>query len=168
MTLNSFLSKIMGPKNRRKKATNTIISSVMLAGAVIALGFVILTWTYHRTEVANREYSEAINSESLKIKEKIVMEYVCFNQTGEKLIVYLLNCGYSNSVKFDNIVISNSSWEHVFPIEEIRLFNGTLVSSLNLQEHGYFETSTPLTLGTQYSLKVITERGSSYETVIVP
>lgn len=140
----------------------------MLAGAVIALGFVTLIWTYQRTEVANTEYSEAIDSESLKIKEKIVMEYIYYNQTEEKLIVYLLNCGQSNSVQFNNIVISNSSWVEVFPIEELRLFNGTLISSLNIQKHSYFETSTPLVSGVQYSLRIMTERGRSFETVVIP
>ncbi len=140
----------------------------MLAGAVIALGFVILVWTYQRSQVANTEYSEAIDSESLKIKEKIVMEYTYYNQTEEKLIVYLLNCGQSDAVQFDNLVISNSSWAEVFPIEELRLFNSTLISSLDIQEHGYFETSTPLVSGVQYSLRIMTERGRSFETVVIP
>lgn len=140
----------------------------MLAGAVIALGFVILVWTYQRSQVANTEYSEAIDSESLKIKEKIVMEYTYYNQTEEKLIVYLLNCGQSDSVQFDNLVISNSSWAEVFQIEELRLFNNTLISSLDIQEHGYFETSTPLVSDVQYSLRLMTERGRSFETVVIP
>ena len=168
MILNSFLSKIRGPKKRRNKGTNTIISSTMLAGAVIALSFVTLTWTYQRTQLANMEYSEAITSESYKMKEKIVIEYTYYSQSEEKLNMYLLNCGQTNSVRFTNIVISNSSWAAVFPIEELKLFNGTSITSLNVQEHAYFETSTALTLGTQYSLRIITERERSFETVIIP
>ncbi len=159
-----FFSNIFRFK-RGKKAENTIIANAMLAGAVIALGFVTLTWTYQQAQVANMEYAATIDSQSSKIKEKLVIEYTCYNQTDGKLFVYLLNCGQSNSVDISNICISNSSWTEIFQIEELKLFNGTSISTLNIHEHCYFDTLISLLAGIQYSLKITTERGCTFETV---
>jgi len=94
----------------KKRGISPVISTTILAGAVIALGFVVFMWTYNRTLAFNVEYANVVETDLARIKEKLVFEFVFYNTSNKELTVYMMNCGKSNNVSLTNAFLSNSSW----------------------------------------------------------
>lgn len=151
-----------------KHAENTVVSSVILAGAVIALGLATLNWTYQKSLIANDEYADVTEANLASIKEKLVFEYIFYNSSENELTVYLMNCGKSNDVSLASVYLSNSSWVQSFSDIELRFLNGTLTQGLDIGEEGYFQISVSLVANTTYSLRIVTGRGRSFDTTFIP
>jgi len=151
-----------------KHAENTVVSSVILAGAVIALGLATLNWTYQKSLIANDEYADVTEANLASIKEKLVFEYIFYNSSENELTVYLMNCGKSNDVSLASVYLSNSSWVQSFSDIELRFLNGTLTQGLDIGEEGYFQISVSLVANTPYSLRIVTGRGRSFDTIFIP
>ncbi|MFQ6081135.1 MAG: hypothetical protein ACE5OW_05675 [Candidatus Bathyarchaeia archaeon] len=151
-----------------RRAVNIAISNLILAGAVVALGFAVLSWTYSRSSVYNMEYANLIEANSDRIKEKLVFEYIFYNTSGN-LTVYLINCGKSNDVSLAHVYLSNSSWFRSFPDTdiELRFLNGTSTESLDIGEEGYFQLSVSLVTNTSYSIRIVTGRGRSFDATFI-
>lgn len=151
-----------------KHAENTVVSSVILAGAVIALGLATLNWTYQKSLITNDEYADVTEANLASIKEKLVFEYIFYNSSENELTVYLMNCGKSNDVSLASVYLSNSSWVQSFSNIELRFLNGTLTQGLDIGEEGYFQISVSLVANTTYSLRIVTGRGRSFDTTFIP
>lgn len=147
-------------------AVNIVISNLILAGAVVALGFAVLSWTYSRSSVYNNEYANVMEANLDRIKEKLVFEYIFYNASDPpQLTVYLINCGEINDVSIANVYLSNSSWFESFPDVELWLLDGTSTESLDIREEGYFQIrpSVSLVADTSYSIRIVTGRGRCFD-----
>ena len=151
-----------------RRAVSTVVSSVILTGAVIAVSFVVLFWAQYRSSAYNEQYSEAMNADIARLKERLAFEYVFYNNSGRKLSVYLMNCGTIDNVTVKTVYVSTSSGELIKVFSSVTLmhFNGTQIADKDLDrgEEGCFVLS-PLDLvtGTSYSVRVVTGRGSTFD-----
>lgn len=150
-----------------RRGGNVIVSNVLMASAVVALGFVVFFWTWQRSLDANVEYANVTKENIDKIKEKLVFEYIFYSSSENKSTVYLINCGKSNDVSLDSVYLSNSSWSHSFYHVELRFLNGTLTQSLDILEEGYFQLSVGLVAGSTYFIRIATERGRLFATTFI-
>lgn len=152
-----------------RRAVNIVISNLILAGAVVALGFAVLSWTYSRSSVYNMEYANLMEANSDRIREKLVFEYIFYDTSENELTVYLINCGKSNDVSLANVYISNDSWVQSFSDTELRFLNDTPTQSLDTGEEGYFKLrpSVDLVANTIYSIRIVTERGRLFDTTFI-
>jgi len=153
-----------------KRAVSAVISNVILVGAVIAVSFVVLAWTQYRSSAYNDDYSEAMNADIAKLKERLAFEYVFYNQSGSKLSVYLMNCGTIDNVTIQTAYIRNNTWFKTFTKSEIDLkfLNETSTESLSIGEEGYFVlSSVSLVAGKSYSVRVVTRRGSTFDRTFI-
>jgi len=152
-----------------KKAISAVISNVILVGAVIAVSFVVLFWAQYRSSAYNEEYSEAMNSDIARLKERLAFEYVFYNEDEDSLSVYLMNCGTINDTTVETAYVTTSSGNLIEVFTDITLlhFNGSQISDqdLDIGEEGYFVLSSfdDLVAGTSYIIRVITGRGSSFD-----
>jgi hypothetical protein len=72
-----------------------------------------------------------------------------------------MNSGIINNVNVTSVQIGNNP---AISINNLYRLNGTPVSGLNIGQDGYFTVNTSLSQGTNYSIKIITSRGSSFVT----
>lgn len=156
----------MRPKAVRKRkmfsnrrAVSPAISNVIMAGAIIVTGFLVLTWTYSKSSDFNLQYSSSMQMDLNKIREKLVFECVFYDSSRNELNVYILNCGGSPNMSLGVVTLSNSSWRQSFSNVSLRLLNGTLIQGLSLKDEGVFKLSANLQAGSSYSLSVSTNRG---------
>ena len=149
------------------RGVNVVISNVLMACAVIALGFAVLYWTQQKSLDANIEYADTTDENIARIKEKLVFEYVSYNISQKELTVYLINCGKSNDVSLASVYLSNSSWSKSFFEIELRFLNGVLTQSLDILEEGRFQLSVGLVANTSYFIRLITKRGRLFATTFV-
>jgi len=151
-----------------RRAVSAVVSNVILTGAVIAVSFAVLFWTQYRSSAYNEEYSEAMNADIARLKERLAFEYIFYDQSGSKLSVYLINCGTINDTTVKTVYVTTGTGEPIKVFSSIALmdFNDDEIADQDLDkgEEGYFVLSSlGLELGTGYSIRVITGRGSTFD-----
>jgi hypothetical protein len=164
----------MGPRKvwkllHRRRAVSVVVSNVILTGAVIAVSFVVLFWTQYRSSAYNEEYSEAMNADVARLKERLAFEYVFYDGDEGNLSVYLMNCGTINDTTVKTVYVTTSTGEpiQVFSSITLRHFNGDEIADHDLDrgEEGKFVLSSPdgLIADTSYAVRVVTGRGSAFD-----
>lgn len=152
-----------------KRGVNAVISSVILACAVVTLGFIVFYWTQQRAFEANEEYGDTTDENIAKIGERLAFEHIFYNYSENTLSIYLINCGKSNDVELDTVYLRNSSWSQTFSDIELKFLNGTETENLGIGEEGYFKLSANLvSFYTKYSIRVTSLRGSQFEMDFIP
>jgi len=158
------LRKISKTIFNRRAVSNTI-SATILTGAVIALSLAVFSWSQSRSSDYNREYSETVEAETARLKEKLVFEYVSYGNPSDDLAVYLFNCGTINDLKIKSVYISNTTWLRAFSTPTLHFLNGAQIpdQDLDIGEEGYFTLllSSSLSSG-YYNIQVVTERGATF------
>ena len=150
-----------------RRAESTVISSVILVAAVIAVGFAVLIFSNSRSSIFAQEYSSAIDSDISKLNEGIAFENVRYVSASNTLSLYLLNYGAADNVEISDVYLGNSSWRNTFSGLQLRYFNGTETQGLDFGEEGYTQLdstilTTSLTKGKAYTVRITTERGSVF------
>ena len=158
------------PRNRR--GVSPVISSIILVAAVIAVGFAVLSWTQSTSSAYTSQYGSAVNSDIDKLRERVAFEYSFYSNsaTPKTLTVYIMNFGQVGKVNVTTAYISNSSWLQPFSSPQLNFLNTTQASYLNSGQEGYFVlplTATPLQTGSSYTVKIVTWRGSIFESTFV-
>jgi archaellin len=146
---------------KNKHAVSAVISNMILVAAVIAVGFSMLAWTQSQSSNYTNQYGRAISSDIDQLKERIVFEYIYYDNAKKNLTVYLMNSGTIGNVNITTVYVNNTPNSTI----ALRLLSsGASISSLNATQEGYFSLSPfpILALGTNQSIRIITWRGSSF------
>ena len=147
---------------------SAVVSNVILTGAVITVGFVVLAWTQSRSSAYNEQYSEAMNADVARLKERLTFEYVFYNNSANNVSVYVMNSGTINSINITTVYVSNATWFTSNSSITLKFLNGTSTNDLDTGEEGYFVLrQVSLVTGNSYSVKIITGRGSTFESTFV-
>jgi hypothetical protein len=150
-----------------RHGTNATISSVMLASAVIALGFIVFAYTQQKAVESNMRYADNTNTNIARIQEKLAFEHIYNNSSLNELCVFLINCGKSDEIAVTRVYLTNGSWAQLFDNVELKFLNGTITQSLDVLEEGGFQLSIDLVEETSYSIRVITARGRNFVTTFI-
>ena len=156
----------------RKRAVTPVISSVILTGAVIAVSFVVLSWTQYRSSAYNEQYGDAMDADIAQLKERLTFEYSFYNGTQDNLLVYLMNSGTIDNVTIQTVYIKNTAGASVqmYSSVTLRHFNSTEITDqyLDRAEEGYFVLSSlNLVADTSYTVRVVTGRGSTFDQAFI-
>lgn len=152
-----------------KKAVNNVISAVILTGAVVALSLSVFAWAQSRSSDYSREYSETVDAETAKLKEKLAFEYIYYEGN---LSIYLLNCGTIDDIQIKTVYIydSGNTLFETFSNPQLYLFQSLVeISDLDRGDEGrlILTLSTSLEPDAYYCVKIITERGASFDSNFV-
>jgi len=146
-----------------RRAISPVISNLILVAGVIAVGFAVLAYINSNGSIFAQEYGRTVTSDINTLKERLAFEYVFYNSTTRDLSLYLLNYGAINNVNLSAIYLGNSSWHTAFSGIQLRYFNGTEASALNIGEEGYcLLPPTTLVSGKAYTVRITTKRGSVF------
>jgi hypothetical protein len=156
----------------RKRAVTPVISSVILTGAVVAVSFVVLSWTQYRSSAYNEQYGDAMDADIAQLKERLTFEYTFYNGTQDSLLVYLMNCGTIDNVTIQTVYIKNTAGASVQTYSSVTLmhFNSTQIADQDLDraEEGYVVLSSlNLVADTSYTVRVVTGRGSAFDQAFI-
>jgi hypothetical protein len=150
-----------------RRGVSAVVSNVILTGAVIAVSFVVLAWTQYRSSAYNDEYSEAMDADIARLKERLAFEYVFYDQSESKLSVYLMNCGTINDTTVKTVYVTTNVGEvkEVFSNIKLMDFNDVEIVDQDLDrgEEGYFMLSSLSLESDSYSVRVVTGRGSAFD-----
>jgi len=152
-----------------RRAVSAVVSNVILTGAVIAVSFAVLFWTQYRSSAYNEEYSEAMNADIARLKERLAFEYVFYDTTSPKtLSVYIMNYGTIGNITIQTVYVKDATGALIQVNSSISLmyFNGGEIADqdLDIGEEGKFVLSSlGLAPDTSYSVRVVTGRGSTFD-----
>jgi len=127
-------------------------------GAVITVGFIILAWSQTEASNYNNAYSSVIKSDTDQLRERIIFEHIYYN--GTHITVYLMNSGTIGDVNIANVYVDDTAYGA--PQKLYFLKDDTETSSLDTTQEGYFAISLSLVLDTDYPIRIVTGRGSSF------
>ena len=152
-----------------KRAINNAVSATIMTSVVIALGLSVFTWAQARSSDYNSEFSETVDTETAKLREKLAFEYVFYD--GQNLTVFLLNCGTIDDVKIKTVYIYDSGGApiQIFSNPPLYSFHGwdeIPDQDLDIQEEGRVVLSADLPSGF-YNIKIVTGRGATFDTDFV-
>lgn len=159
-------------KRLNKRAVSPAISAVILTGAAIALGLAVLAWSQSKSSGYMKDFSEATDVEMARLKERLTVEYIHYDGASKNIIIYLLNCGAIDDVKIQSVYVRSGAWNQVFSSPNLKFLNGTSIPDQDLDEgeEGCLVldlSSHTLTEGTYYYVRVVTERGSLFDSGFV-
>ena len=153
---------------------NNAVSATIMTSVVIALGLSVFTWAQARSSDYNSDFSETVDTETAKLKEKLAFEYIFYDDTSSNLTVFLLNCGTIDDVKIKTVYIYDSS------SAPIQIFSDPLLYSfqgldeipdqdLDIQDEGrlVLTISNPEKLSGFCNIKIVTVRGATFDTDFV-
>ena len=154
-----------------KRAVNNAVSATILTGVVIALSLTVFAWAQTRASDYNSDFSDTVDSETARLKEKLAFEYVFYDASTENLMVFLLNCGTIDGVKVrtvliydrNNVLIKTFSEPTLYPFQSLDEIPD---QALDMGEEGRLVLQLELTSGF-YNIRVITQRGSTFDTQFV-
>ncbi len=149
-----------------KRAINNAVSATIMTSVVIALGLSVFTWAQARASDYNSDFSQTVDTETSKLKEKLAFEYIFYD--GQNLTVFLLNCGTIDDVKIKRVYIYDSSGVLIqtFPDPPLCPFQGwDEIQDLDIQDEGRLVLSTDL--DGFYNIKIVTVRGATFDTDFV-
>jgi hypothetical protein len=142
---------------RNKRAVNAVISNMILIAAVVVVGFAVLAWAQTQSSQYQQAQTGIVNKDINQLQERLSFEYIAYSDG--TLTVYIMNTGSIGNVNVTSVQIGSDT---PAAISNLYTLSGTQVSSLNTGQDGYFTVPKSLTQGTNYSIKVITSRGSSF------
>jgi len=146
---------------KSRRAVSAVISNLILIAAVIVVGFAVLAWAQSQSSNYNNQYSSVISSDTNQLRERMVFEYIYYDNAHNNLTVYLMNFGTIDNVNVTTVYVNNTPNSTI----ALRLLSsGASISSLNATQEGYFSISPSPSLvpGTNCPIKIITARGSSF------
>jgi len=153
-----------------KRAESYVISAVILAGVAIAMGFAVLAWAQSRSSDYGSQLSETMNAETAKLKERLAVEYIVYDESTHKVWIYLLNWGTIDDVGVQTVHIRKDTWHLTTSTFTLSFFNGTLIpdEDLDIGEEGYILISSiDLDDGGYYYVRVVTVRGAVFDSTFV-
>ena len=155
-----------------KRAINNAVSATIMTSVVIALGLSVFTWAQARSSDYNSDFSETVDTETAKLKEKLAFEYIFYDDTSSNLTVFLLNCGTIDDVKIKTVYICDSSDDLISifsdpPLYSFQTWEEIPDQDLDIQDEGRIVLSVPDLPSGFYNIKVVTVRGATFETDFV-
>ena len=93
-------------KNRR--AVSAVMSNLILIGAVMAVGLVVLAYARSTSINYQTQYAQTMSSDIGKLKESLTFEYANYDTTSKNLTVYFLNSG-SVDIKITHVSVNVST-----------------------------------------------------------
>ena len=154
-----------------KRAVNNAVSATILTGVVISLSLAVFGWAQTRSSDYNSEFSETVDSETARLKEKLAFEYVFYDDSSENLTVFLLNCGTIDGIKIKTVYVYDSGNDlvEVFSDPPLYSFQGWEEISgqaLDMGDEGRLVILLELE-GGFYNIRVVTERGATFDSGFV-
>lgn len=151
-----------------RRAMSNAISATIMAGAVVALGLAVFTWAQGRASDYNQEFGETVDSETTRLQEKLVFEYIFYDYDNDNLTVYLLNCGTIDGIKIKTVYIYDDSNNlkgifsnpTLYTFESLEEIQGQV---LDRGDEGRLVLDPSESLGGFCNIKVVTERGATFD-----
>ncbi|UCE44258.1 MAG: hypothetical protein JSV57_01870 [Candidatus Bathyarchaeota archaeon] len=154
-----------------KRAVNNAVSATILTGVVIALSLTVFAWAQTRSSDYNSEFSETVDSETARLKEKLAFEYIFYDDYSCNLTVFLLNCGTIDDIEIKTVYINDGDNDLVNISMDPTLYSFQGWDEipdqvLDIGDEGRLILLLELVRGF-YNIRIVTARGATFDSGFV-
>lgn len=153
-----------------KIAESHVVSATILAGVAVALGLGVFAWAQARSSDYVNQYSETMNAETAKLRERLAVEYIVYDENADEIWIYLFSWGAIDDVEIQTVYIGRGTWHVAASNFALRFLNGTSIPDQDLDEgeEGYIiVSSSDLEIGGYYHVRIVTVRGTTFDSTFV-
>ena len=156
-----------------RKGVSVVISTVVLSAGVLALGIAVLYWAYSWGSIANLQYSKSVANSSYAVSERVGFEYISYSGSSRTLTVNIINWGTASTVDVVSVHIFDNARRPLGSYSNPLLLKigttNSAISSLNITDEAYFQINPlpPLASNSLYYIRVVTERGRTFDSSFV-
>ena len=157
---------------KSRRAVSTVISNLILIAAVIAVGFVALSYANSVSNNHVIQYGQAVNEDIDQLREEVAFEYAFYNSSTRNLTAFFMNAGSIGNIWINSMKVSNSTWSYMWnwttADRPMNYLNNSVAANLDISEEAFIVVTLPqsgnysLATGNVYSVKLITGRGSFF------
>ena len=144
---------------RNRRAVSAVISNLILIGAVIVVGMAALAFARSNSSNYQTQYQQTVSSDIDKLKEGLSFEYVFYNSSSKNLYVYFLNSGNIN-FNVPTLLVNGSSYSFSMYYKNGQADPQKFV---DVRQEAYIVSNAGNLAGGFYTVRLTTERGSSFE-----
>ncbi len=147
--------------HRGKRGLSPVISSVILAAAVLAIGISVWTFATGSSGVIQESYCDEVIESAEKVQERFCIENVGIDQASNTLMVWVLNYGPID-LTVDGVRVMGGSNVSYHSVEVV-------ISVSELVRIDVTPSEVTLIDGLSVSLEVLSRRGNkAYDYLLIP
>ena len=163
-------------------ALSPVFSTLILVAIVVICGTIAYVTAGTLTSATNESYASTARNDQAAISERIGFESVTYDVVSNNLSVCIINCGQADDLQIKYLFLYNQTSNQQeligYLADPILISMGESITgnNLNILQEAHFDVSLSalsppleLTLGTDtiYSLRLVTQRGSSFDYTLV-
>jgi hypothetical protein len=148
-------------RTRHRRGLSPVISSVILAAAVLTIGISVWTFATGSSGVIQESYCDEVIASAEKVQERFCIENVGLDQASNTLTVWVLNYGPVD-LTIDAVRVTGSSNVSYHSVEVV-------ISVSEFVRIDVTPSEVSLVDGLSLSIEVISRRGNkAYDSLLIP
>jgi len=147
----------------KRKGVSPVIAELMMTAITVVLGVGILFWGMNTLSMSGQSIIYIVSEEEARLRESIVVEHIIFFYDNNSLTLYVRNIG-DIEVALSSLFIMDYNVSS--PLEKVSLEDRGITILIGDMVSFNVQVSTPLIKGHIYMIKLVSDRGVSYVSMV--
>jgi len=147
----------------KRKGVSPVIAELMMTAITVVLGVSILFWGMNTLSMSSQSIIYIVSEEEARLREALVVEHIIFFYDNNSLTLYVRNIG-DIEVALSSLFIMDYNVSS--PLEKISLEDRGIVILIGDMVSFNVQVSTSLIKGHIYMIKLVSDRGVSYVSMV--
>jgi len=147
----------------KRKGVSPVIAELMMTAITVVLGVGILFWGMNTLSMSGQSIIYIVSEEEARLREALVVEHIIFFYDNNSLTLYVRNIG-DIEVVLSSLFIMDYNVSS--PLEKVSLEDRGITILIGDMVSFNVQVSTPLIKGHIYMIKLVSDRGVSYVSMV--
>jgi len=147
----------------KRKGVSPVIAELMMTAITVVLGVSILFWGMNTLSMSGQSIIYIVSEEEARLREALVVEHIIFFYDNNSLTLYVRNIG-DIEVVLSSLFIMDYNVSS--PLEKVSLEDRGITILIGDMVSFNVQVSTPLIKGHIYMIKLVSDRGVSYVSMV--
>jgi len=140
-----------------------VIAELMMTAITVVLGVGILFWGMNTLSMSGQSIIYIVSEEEARLREALVVEHIIFFYDNNSLTLYVRNIGDVEATLSSLFIMD---YNVSSPLEKVSLEDRGITILIGDMVSFNVQVSTPLIKGHIYMIKLVSDRGVSYVSMV--
>lgn len=140
-----------------------MIAELMMTAITVVLGVGILFWGMNTLSMSGQSIIYIVSEEEARLREALVVEHIIFFYDNNSLTLYVRNIGDVEATLSSLFIMD---YNVSSPLEKVSLEDRGITILIGDMVSFNVQVSTPLIKGHIYMIKLVSDRGVSYVSMV--
>jgi len=147
----------------KRKGVSPVIAELMMTAITVVLGVGILFWGMNTLSMSGQSIIYIVSEEEARLREALVVEHIIFFYDNNSLTLYVRNIGDVEATLSSLFIMD---YNVSSPLEKVSLEDRGITILIGDMVSFNVQVSTPLIKGHIYMIKLVSDRGVSYVSMV--